>query len=197
MSNGFKNMVKARKEEPGKRRRLDDYETPTDGAVPALLRFVKFAGPIFEPACGSGLMMRELRELTGHKVTGADIKKGQDYFKSQRVNKGDTITNPPYHKGMAERFARHALKLTDGKVAMLVQNGFLWGGKRANGLYAECKPEAVVILPERIYFLAGGKPIKAQFYSHCWVVWPDRAKRAKPNSYETRTYWAPAESEFD
>jgi hypothetical protein len=187
MSNGFKNMVKAR--DGGKWRKLDDYETPAGGAIPALLQVVKFAGPIFEPACGSGLMMRELRELTGFKVTGADIKNGKDYFKATRIHPGDTITNPPYRDGLAERFARQALKLTDGKVAMLVQNGFLWGSKRASGLYAEVKPMAVVILPERIYFEINGKAIPSQFYNHCWVVWPEREKRLRSSAYQTLTFW--------
>lgn len=197
-SNGYAALVKQRtaKGSTTKRRKLDDYETPPE-PTGSLLRFVKFRGPILEPAAGSGRMARDLSRVGGFKtIKCVDIKDGPagDFLKRTRIWPGDIISNPPYRDGLAERFARHALKLADGRVALLMQNGFLWGGKRAAGLFADAKPEALIIHADRIYFFEGGakdaKQIPAQFFSHVWVIWPDRKTRAKPASYKTLTYWA-------
>lgn len=192
--NGYAALVKQRSTGKVKRRKLDDYETPNENTR-QLLKHVKFSGPIFEPACGSGRMMRELRSLTGLKVTGSDIKHGADFLKRTKTFPGDIVTNPPYRDGLAERFARHALKIADGRVCMLMQSGFLWGGKRGSGLYTEHKPEAVLIIPERIYFLVNGKPIESQFFSHAWICWPARKKRAW-GGYDTQVIWVDPEEEF-
>lgn len=187
-SNAYANLVRSRKAKPkGKRRKLDDYETPSIDTE-RLCRFVKFRGPILEPAAGSGRMSRALVTWTSKRVTTADIKRGQDFLKRSKTWKGDIITNPPYHHGMADAFVQHALKLADGRVAMLLELKYLTGQKRAKSLYNVCKPEAVIVIPNRIYFFAGGKQIKSQFYSHCWIVWPPRALRG-PGT-RTETYWA-------
>jgi len=200
-SNGYAALVKQRTSGKTKRRRLDDYETPNN-VTRALVRhylgpsfqrpIVK--GPILEPACGSGRMVRELRTELECKVFGFDIKKGYDFFKRRGVWKGDTVTNPPYRDGLAERFVRHALKITNGRVCMLLQSGFLWGGKRGSGLYSECPPECVLILPERIYFYEDGRPIKSQFFNHAWVCWPTRMVRQR-GEYDTKTIWVGPEDE--
>jgi hypothetical protein len=194
--NGYAALVRQRASGETKRRRLDDYETPEDKTA-YLTDAVKLRGPILEPACGSGRMIRALRDATGLKVTGFDIKEGKagDFFRRTKLWPGDIVTNPPYRDGLAERFARHALKLADGRVAMLMQSGFLWGDKRASGLYAECHPELVIIIPERIYFFEAGKPIASQFFNHAWLVWPDRKARSR-GSYDTRTRWAQSTEGF-
>ena len=51
------------------------------------------------------------------------------------------------------------MKIADGRVCMLMQSGFIWGGKRGTGLYVDCRPDHIVIIPERIYFYEAGKPI--------------------------------------
>jgi hypothetical protein len=192
--NGYAALVKQRGEKKSKRRRLDDYETPED-ATRTLTRLIKFKGPILEPACGSGRMSRELRARTGRQVFGFDIKKGHDFRKRTKVWKGDTVTNPPYRDDLAEIFARQALKLTDGRVCMLFEGKFLWGGKRAAGLYAENKPDHIIIIPERIYFYEAGKQITSQFFNHAWVCWPDRKTRERGN-YKTTTHWISSREEF-
>lgn len=193
--NGYAALVKQRTEGKTKRRRLDDYETPGQ-VTRRLLRYVKFRGPILEPASGSGRMAHALRVTTGLKVTGFDIKRGNDFLKRTAVWPGDTVTNPPYRDGLAERFVQHALKITDGRVAMLMQSGFLWGGRRGLGLFADCPPDFVIVLPERIYFLAGGKPIPSQFFSHAWLSWPPRKVRDARTAYTTKLIWAEPEDDF-
>lgn len=163
-----------------KRRVLDDYETP-ESATNALGPFLKAKGPILEPASGSGRMARALKGLfPGVKIETADIKRGADFLKRTKTHKGPCVTNPPYRDGQAEAFARQALKLCDGKVAMLMQSGFVWGSRRANGFFlAGYRPERIIIIPWRIMFIDGdGKEIEGQFFSHAWVIWPSRSMRA-------------------
>ncbi len=193
--NGYAALVKQRASGTTKRRKLDDYETPEEYAGD-LTRFIGgllkgFRGPILEPACGSGRLLRALRKLTGKKVVGFDIKKGHDFLQRTEPWDGDVVTNPPYRDGLAEKFCRHALKLASGRVAMLVQSGFVWGDKRAAGLFYEYPPEAVIVIPGRIYFIVDGKPIDSQFFTHCWIVWPERARRRRRScDMDARIFWA-------
>lgn len=187
--NGFAALVKQRSTGGVKRRRLDDYETPEEDSLIGFQHMPKPANAVFEPACGSGRMVRAIkRQWKGVRVVGSDIKTGDDFLKRTRKFPGDIITNPPYRDGLAERFVRHALKLADGRVSMLMQSGFLWGSDRAEGLYADAKPDRIIIMPSRIYFYEAGKQIKSQFYNHVWVCWPDRKTREK-GKYETVTIW--------
>jgi predicted RNA methylase len=188
-TNAYANLVRNRKPKGG-RRKLDDYETPS-ADTERLCRFVKFRGPILEPAAGSGRMARALATWTGKRVTTADLKRGQDFLARTKKWAGDIVTNPPYHDGMATAFVQKALELADGRVAMLLELKYLAGAKRAK-FYNANKPEALVVIPNRIYFLVNGKPIKSQFYSHCWIVWPPRALRDKGRM--TSVHWA--EDEF-
>src|SRR5262245_20922342 len=123
-NNGYAALVRQRTEGKAKRRKLDDYETPDDVTGRLLDHLPEFKGPILEPACGSGRMMKVLRQRTKSKVTGSDIKQGADFLKRTTRWPGDIISNPPYRDGLAERFARHALKLADGRVCLLLQSGF-------------------------------------------------------------------------
>jgi len=178
VKNGYAAFVRKGK---SKRRKLDDYETP-ESAIRPLTSWYRdlFLGsdPILEPAAGSGRMAKVLREETNSKVYESDIKQGKDFLKRKEKWPGHIITNPPYKDNLPEKFARHALKLAKGKVALLVEGKWLWGSKRANGLFEEYIPETVIVLSSRIYFHEGsGKPIKSQFFSHCWVVWPSEENR--------------------
>lgn len=193
--NGYAALVRQRTEGKTKRRRLDDYETPGN-VTHRLLRFVKLNGPVLEPACGSGRMIEELR-ATGLKTIGFDIKRGTDFCTRTKHWNGDIVTNPPYRDGLAERFVRHALKLATGRVCMLMQSGFIWGDKRASGLYADAKPDLIIVIPERIYFFEGNKPITSQFFSHAWLCWPKREQRQRPGGNRCETIWAEDGGEID
>ncbi len=160
-SNRWATMSRAgaakRTTKPAKARRvLDDYETPAD-ATQALRPFLSLSGKLLEPAAGSGRMVRALKGMfPALKVESADIKRGNDFLRRTAPFKGHIFTNPPYRDGQAEAFARHALKLASGKVGMLMQSGFVWGARRANGIYlAGLKPELIVVIPWRIMFTVG------------------------------------------
>lgn len=191
--NGYASLVRKRADTPaptGKRRKLDDYETPADTTRILCEHYPALKGNVLEPACGSGRMVKALKEFYGSKikVTATDLKSGHDFLKREKTFAGHIITNPPYRDGLADAFVFHALGLADGRVCLLMESGYLWGGRRAARLYNECKPEAVIVLPERVYFYAGGKPIPSQFYKHAWLVWPDRKTRMR-GGYETKTFW--------
>lgn len=163
------------------RRKLDDYETPFD-AVAVLKPYLDLRGRrVLEPCAGSGRIVKALRQLYGKtlKIESADIKRGQNFLSRTKRFLGDCVTNPPYNKGQAEAFARHALKLCDGRVAMLMQTGWLTGDRRTKGMFlAGLRPERVIMIPWRIMFIDGdGKEIDGQFFNHCWVIWPPRGRR--------------------
>ncbi len=189
--NGYASLVKQRASGATKRRKLDDYETPSDTTLLVCDVLPNLSGRLLEPACGSGRMVRALKKFYGSKlnITSSDIKQGKDFLKRTAVFKGHIFTNPPYRDGLADAFVNHALKLADGMVGMLMESGFLWGEKRASNLYNEVKPLYVIVIPNRVYFHEGsGKPITSQFYKHAWVIWPDRKTRLK-GDYETKTIW--------
>lgn len=49
---------------------------------------------------------------------------------SESAFAGHIVTNPPYGR-LADPFVRKALTPADGKVALLIQSGFLFGNNRA------------------------------------------------------------------
>jgi hypothetical protein len=125
--------------DPYAERGLDLYETPAE-AIRALLRVETFRGSIWEPACGPGAIVRELR-AAGHKVFATDIEPdaygcldargGVDFLMQQRAPPGveSVVTNPPYRDATA--FARHALTLVP-RVFLLLRLLFLESQKRVD-----------------------------------------------------------------
>lgn len=164
----------------------DTYETPPE-VVDVLLQHVSFDGPILEPAAGSGRIARRLEQRLNIPVTVRDLKTGDDYLSDTTTWNGDVVTNPPYHKRMAEMFVMHALATTTGRIAMLLQSGFLFGQQRAEDLFRLAPPERVIIVPWRIRFFLGGtnKRIPSQTYDHVWVVWNNR----RLNRTKTVLHW--------
>jgi hypothetical protein len=85
---------------PYAERGLDVYETP-ECAVRALLKAESLTGPIWEPACGPGAIVRVLREA-GHKVIATDIADygcpdstgGVDFLRERRAPDVARITGP-------------------------------------------------------------------------------------------------------
>lgn len=112
-------------------RKDDLYETPPE-ATRALMAAETLPHYIWEPACGPGAIVRELRKM-GHDVLATDLV---DYDHSDQQQSGidflmETggigmvqciITNPPYK--LAAEFVRHALHLCP-RVIMLLRLAFL------------------------------------------------------------------------
>jgi hypothetical protein len=164
------------------RRKDDFYATPPE-AVAALLSVERFEGDILEPACGDGAISRVL-EAAGHDVRSTDLvnrgygEGGLDFLSlGYPYRAANVVTNPPFKLG--EAFLERALLQADGKVALLLRQGFLEGGKRARMLRAS--PLARVwTFAERLTFRI---PDRAEqgggMLCFAWFVW-DRAHRGPP-----------------
>jgi hypothetical protein len=119
-------------------RKDDLYETPAV-AVHALLSVERLIGPIWEPACGPGAIVRELR-TAGHKVIASDLvdygcpdsESRRDFLMERTMPDGARciVTNPPFK--LAEEFVRHALSLCP-HVYMLLRVAFLEGLRWESG----------------------------------------------------------------
>lgn len=160
---------------PSEDREKDDfYPTPPEGTR-ALLAVEKFDGPIWEPACGRGDMSRVLEE-SGYEVTSTDLidrgygQSQRDFLMEWQTVAPNIVTNPPFK--MAEEFARHALHLTTGKVAMLCRLAWLEGkGRRA--LFEETPLARVWVFAGRLSMQRGelGKTGQGGMLAFAWFVW--------------------------
>jgi hypothetical protein len=177
----------------------DFYATPPD-VTEALLRHVRFRGPIWEPCCGTGAMSNVLA-AHGHQVVSTDIadrgfgRSGVDFLACQEVPGGcrSIVTNPPYgdtgsHKGQTKspvamlNFLRHALHLTasvEGQLALLVRLQWI-AGKRAADVMSAAPFAAVVILTRRIRWFDMGELTNNAQHHHAWVVFDHAHPRGKP-----------------
>lgn len=153
------------------RKPLDLYETPewvTECLLPHIPRSVD---QIWEPACGSGRMMRVLAKHC--RVKGSDVHHGHDFLLDWRgvdsVRPQAIITNPPYN--LATEFVENALRLTEnghGFVAMLLRTDFDHAKTRRH-LFADCPAFAKkLVLTRRIVWFEGGK---SPSFNHAWFIW--------------------------
>jgi hypothetical protein len=154
-----------------KRKELDRYQTPawvTATLMPHIpdLRERR----IWEPAAGSGQMVRELQKHCPD-VHGSDIEAGIDFLDQTNHLGADVIvSNPPYT--LAREFIEHALRLTKpqlGLVAMLLRADYDSAATRQH-LFSGCRIFAKkLVLTKRIVWFDG--PGAAPSFNHAWYVW--------------------------
>lgn len=156
------------------------YPTPPE-ATRALLSVESFDGSIWEPACGEGHISRVL-EAHKYSTISTDLidygygEGGRDFLAERTPLAKHIVTNPPYGRGLADAFAKHAIKLTaqtGGSVAMLMNLAGLCHPLR-HGFYTSQPPAAVYCLDECICWPYGDSSrattaIAKQRY--CWIVW--------------------------
>lgn len=157
------------------RKPLDFYPTPewvTDALRPHLPKL----DYIWEPACGSGEMVRAL-ERTGASVLRTDISSGNDFLMftpptHERLEA--IITNPPYD--LAEEFCERALQMMEparGLVAMLLRTDFDHAKSRAH-LFRDCPAfsKKLVLMKRIVWFVeADGKPKASPSFNHAFYIW--------------------------
>jgi hypothetical protein len=151
----------------------DFYPTPPE-ATHALLDRETFSGLIWEPACGDGAICKVLGER-GHDYLATDLiyrgfgEGDHDFFTSSHRAQ-NIITNPPY--SLAEKFVRHSLDKTDGKVAMLCKLAFLEGAKRRN-LYETTPLKSVYVFSKRLSMYRNGEKgtYASGMIAFAWFVW--------------------------
>jgi hypothetical protein len=117
------------------RDRKHDVHDTADVAIKALLRYERPPMNVWEPACGSGSIVRALRDR-GHAVFPTDIRRegliegangGIDFLMEMKpihATVRAVVTNPPY--AIANQFIRKAVEWFP-YVAMLLSVGFLEG----------------------------------------------------------------------
>ncbi|MCA0204318.1 MAG: hypothetical protein LCH92_08250 [Proteobacteria bacterium] len=133
---------------PQDQRRADDfYPTGQPEAIRALLAAdgdrIRQLGAVWEPACGDGALVREIR-AAGLPCTASDlVDRGcpdswtADYFSCLRSRAPVIITNPPYGLITARDghgvWLRHTLAMPGWRYLALLL-GWEWAAGRINGL---------------------------------------------------------------
>lgn len=151
----------------------DEYSTPewvTEALLPHLPPPPLY---IWEPACGSGKMVRVLARVGD--VVGTDIAVSNNDFLSCIATAWHRpfdaiITNPPYV--LAQEFIEHALKqiaTTRGMAAMLLRTDFDHAKGRQH-LFSNCVTFAKkLVLTRRIKWFEDSKGQPS--FNHAWYVW--------------------------
>lgn len=152
-----------------KRSESDFYPTPPD-VTTALLDFLGISSErhvIWEPACGEGHMVRQMKKM-GFSVLSSDILKGTDFLKDDPPGKFTwIITNPPFSQ--SEQFIKKCLEY---KVpfALLLKSQY-WHAKRRLQLFRDHPPTYILPLTWRPDFCerkrGGGNPLMDVM----WCVW--------------------------
>lgn len=163
-----------------KRAAYEFYPTPPE-ATRALLSAESFDGSIWEPACGEGHISKELT-VAGYDVVSTDLvnygfgQPGRDFLSERKPLARNIVTNPPYGRGLADAFVRHALALTrqtGGSVAMLLNLSGLCHPIRHDFYVAN--PPAVIYALDECTCWPYGDPSRATIsiskQRYCWVVW--------------------------
>lgn len=168
-----------------------DWYVEPSWTVHALFDRVRFVGLIHDPACGGGTIPRVARER-GFIATGSDLVdrgfgQGGIDFLNDHERRSNIVCNPPYK--LAEQFVRHALDVTEFKVAVIVPLNFAAGQGRWHSLFLPHPPAREVVLSRRPSMPPGGTDIPAKngTTDYCWLVW-DRDH----DGPTIKKWWAPS-----
>jgi hypothetical protein len=161
---------------PARSQRTDDFHETPRVAVEALLSVETFTGPISEPACGRGAISGVLIEH-GYSVVSTDLVArgygagGIDFLLEWQPRAPNVITNPPYT--LALPFAQNALRLTTGKVALLLRLAWLESQERLP-FFRSHPPARVWVFSARLPMMhrdGWTGPIASSAIPHAWFVW--------------------------
>jgi len=163
-----------------KGRELNDYYATEPFAIDVLCGVEKFAGTIWEPACGGGHLSERLKEF-GYDVISTDLvdrgygRGGVDFLASTTSLGDNIITNPPYKYAL--EFCEKALSLVDAgqKVAMFLKVQFLEGKKRKK-FFKDTPPKTVYVSSSRLLCAKNGefdlmRAGGGSAVAYAWYVW--------------------------
>ena len=167
-------------------------------ATEALLDVERFIGPVWDPACGQGNVIRAC-EARGVQSAGSDVQRripddlghvfaGEFDFLTADArppavlpfpawHATNIVTNPPFFRGRGtEAFIRRALAVAVGKVAVWADLSVIAGDRRARGLWTDHPPTRVWSVSPRVScppgeFLAAGGKAENGTADWCWLVW--------------------------
>ena len=162
----------------GARHPRDFYETPS-WVTEALLDREPIHGPIFDPACGQGAILRVLHDRGMGSLWGNDIEPGkselyirhnEDYLNcAPQPQWGSIVMNPPYKH--AAEFVRVAIADTKpgGKVCALLRLNFLGSSRKRLDLVGPGSGlRSVYVLSRRPSFTGDGRTDACEY---AWFVW--------------------------
>lgn len=149
------------------RKERDLYETPA-WVTEALRPHLRDVQSIWEPACGSGKMVKVLQGWNLKALDWTDIDTGHDFLMEGPRPIEAIVTNPPY--ALAEEFIRHALNImSEGLIAMLLRTDFDHA-KTRQYLFGGCPSFAKkVVLTKRIKWFEDSKGQPS--FNHAWFIW--------------------------
>ena len=180
-----------RKRNPMPRHEEDFYRTPWE-CTRSLLRVEPVAGQVWEPACGDGMISRELALVPGIELRSTDlIDRGYgevaDFLEQREAFTGTIFTNPPYK--LASQFALHSLAIGASKVVLLLRLSWLEGKKRKRQVFDKTPPSRVWVCSSRPTLWHGDDPAAQDTggaISYAWFVW-DIGRTSKT----TELLWIP------
>jgi hypothetical protein len=142
-----------------------------------------FVGSVWDPCCGMGRIPESAR-AAGHRFVMATDIVDRNYqhfdgvldFLTTTISSDlpeNIVSNPPF--GIAEPFVRHALRMTRGKVAMLLPTIWLQGDKRSRWLEGTPFSRAWFITPRPSMppgeVIQRGESPGNGTKDFCWLIW--------------------------
>lgn len=157
----------------------DFYPTPVE-AIQALIdtQYIPYQ-PIWEPACGNGVISEVLISNGWDDVFSTDLydrgygEPNVDFLRTTYLRPGSTIiTNPPF--SLASEFLVHAKKLGASHIFLLAKLAFLEGVDRSK-LLEETKLSRVLVFRRRLTMTRNGEKMKnGGMIAFAWFCWlPD------------------------
>ncbi len=132
----------------------DDYYTEEHWCSWRLFEDELFEGQIYDPACGSGRIVRSAR-MAGYDAYGSDkIKRSSlcrevfdfcDTWPRRRPKPQNIVSNPPFK--IAELFVDLVLERCERKAAMLLPHDWLTGDDRSRWLETKPLRRVLVMTP--------------------------------------------------
>ena len=172
-----------------------DYYVEPPWCAHALLGSVPFVGPIHDPACGGGTIVRAAQAF-GYSATGSDLVdrgfgEGGIDFLADNTPRRSIVTNPPFI--LAERFILHAIEVAD-RVAVIAPLAFSAGQKRYLTLFQPHPPMLELVLAKRPSMPPGGTdiPAKGGTTDYAWLIW-DRGYQGPTE----KRWWAPPSQQIE
>jgi hypothetical protein len=167
-----------------------DWYVEPPWCVRALFESVPFSGPIHDPACGSGTIVKGARAF-GYEATGSDLiargfGEGGVDFLADSTPRQAIVVNPPFK--LAERFVRHGIQVAE-RVAVIAPLAFCAGQRRCHSLFLPHPPALELVLAKRPSMPPGGTdiPAKGGTTDYAWLIW-DRGHRGPT----VKQWWVPS-----
>lgn len=195
--NMFDELPEQRRPQAEQRRDEDFYPTGQPEAIRALFAYdgerIRDSGVVWEPACGDGAMVREIRAMGVGCLASDLIDRGcpnswtADFYGYTASPARAIITNPPYCEINARdgkgRWLRHTLDMQGWDYLALLLS-WDWPAARANGLgelldthpFSHC-----YLMRWKLDFTGEGSPPQR----NAWFIWDrrDPRGRAHPKLY--------------